>query len=62
MVLFKMIVRGMRVFFPTFASGMLVLLTAEILTYLDQHCFLSLLIEGDEISMLSDRAQVKLWY
>lgn len=62
MVLFKIIVSGMRVFFPIFASGMLVLLTAEILTYLDQHYFLSLLIEGNEISMLSDRAQVKLWY
>lgn len=56
MVLFKIIVSGMRIFFPIFASGMLVLLTAEILTYLDQHYFLSLLIEGNEISMLSDRA------
>lgn len=42
----------MRVSFPMFASGMVVLLAAEMLTYLDQHYFLSLLIAGDEINML----------
>ena len=42
----------MRVSFPILASGMVVLLAAQMVTYLDQHYFLSRLIAGDEINML----------